>query len=157
MPDNPTKPLAAYIEPLTDQQRIYVTFRLKGMSRVASAAAAGGDGTNSVRYEKSHAVQEAIRAGREALAHEIMFDRRKAHEMLEDAHRNAANATEQILAIREMIKLHGVAAPEVKELRHSVTGGDKQEVKRLSDADLFRMARLTDAELPRVLEGEFEH
>lgn len=152
-----SKQLAPYLEPLTEPQRLYVASRLKGMSKVASAVAAGYAmaESNGNKVELSEAVREAIRVGREALAQEVMFDRRKAHDMLMDAHRNAETATEQILAVREMIKLHGVAAPEVKELRHQVSGSVKQEVQKLSDADLLRLARLKDTEVPRVLEAEF--
>lgn len=153
------KELAPYLEPLTEMQRLYVRARLQGLSKVASATAAGcaNPGNNWNKFENSAAVKEAIRAGTEALARDIMFTRKKAHELLEEAHRNAATATEQILAIREMIKLHGVAAPEVKELRHQVTGKvEHEQVKSLSDADLLRLARLPDDKVPQVLEAEYE-
>lgn len=153
------KELAKYLEPLTQIQQIYVRSRLQGMSKVASATAAGitAPHKNACRIEESEAVKEALRVGRELLATEIMFTRKTAHEMLMEAHRNADTATEQIFAIREMIKLHGVAAPEVKELRHQVTGKvEHEEVKKLSDADLLRLAKLSDDRVPQVLEGEFE-
>jgi hypothetical protein len=74
-----------------------------------------------------------------------------------DAHRNSATATEQVFAIKELIRLHGVAAPEVKELRHQVTGSVKhEEVKRLSDTELLKLAQLPSAELPNVIEGEYD-
>lgn len=152
------KELAKYLEPLTQIQRIYTESRLKGMSKVASATAAGitAPHKNAGRIEESAAVKEALRVGRELLATEIMFTRKKAHELLMEAHANSATATEQIFAIREMIKLHGVAAPEVKELRHQVTGKlEHEEVKRLSDSDLLRLARLPDNKIPQILEGEF--
>jgi hypothetical protein len=153
------KELAKYLEPLTQIQKIYVECRLKGMSKVASATAAGitAPHKNAGRIEESAAVKEALRVGRELLATEIMFTRKKAHEMLMEAHAHADTATEEILAIREMIKLHGVAAPEVKELRHQVTGKLEHEaVKQLSDADLLRLARLDDDKVPHVLEAEYE-
>lgn len=152
------KELAKYLEPLTQIQQIYVRSRLQGMSKVASATAAGitAPHKNAGSIESSEAVKEALRIGRELLATEIMFTRKTAHEMLMTAHALADTATEQIFAIRELIKLHGVAAPEVKELRHQVTGKvEHEEVKRLSDKDLLRLARLSDDKVPQVLEGEY--
>jgi hypothetical protein len=159
MPSAAGKELAKYLEPLTHMQRLYVEARLKGLSKVAAATAAGMSQprSNYYKFEESAAVKEALRIAREIGATEIMFTRKKAHEMLLEAHANAATATEQIFAIREMIKLHGVAAPEVKELRHQVTGKVEHEaVKRLSTEDLLRLAKLDDAQVPQVLEGEFE-
>lgn len=154
------KHLAKYLEPLTEKQRIYATCRLKGMSRIASATAAGctnNPNSSAKAFDKSVAVQEVLTKGRELLANEIMFDRRKAHEMLMEAHANAETATEQVVAIREMIKLHGVAAPEVKEIRQQISGTvTHEEVTRLSDADLLRLAKLDDDQVPDVLEGEYE-
>jgi phage terminase small subunit len=160
MPNPASKELAAFLEPLTERQRIYVESRLRGLSKMASATAAGISNPkhNAYQFEKRPAVREAIRAGMEALATEVMFTRKKAHDMLMDAHRNAASTTEQVFAIKELIKLHGVAAPEVKELRHQVTGSLKhEEVRQLSDTELLKLAQLPPSELPStVIEGEYE-
>jgi nitrogen regulatory protein PII-like uncharacterized protein len=128
------------------------------MSKIASAAASGiTNPKNYQQFEKSPAVQEALSKLRELAANDIMFDRKEAHRLLMDAHANAATATEQVLAIREMIKLHGVAAPEVKEIRQSVEGKVTHEVVRdMSDDELMLLAKLDDEEVPQVLEGEYE-
>jgi len=153
------KELAKYLEPLTRIQQLYVKARLEGMSKFAAATAAGisNPRANGGKIEKSAAVREALRVGRELLAAEVLFTRKQAHQMLMEAYANADTATEQVLAIREMIKLHGVAAPEVKELRHQVTGKvEHEEVKRLSDSDLLRLAQLPTERVPQVLEAEYD-
>jgi len=153
------KELAPYLEQLTEMQLIFVQCKLKGMTDVASATAAGLSNPQKAgyRFMKSKAVQEAVKVGREALARGVMFDRRKAHEMLMDAHRNAENATEQVVAIREMIKLHGIAAPEVKEIHQTVKGEVvHKEVKELTDEELLRLAKLPTAQLPSIIEGEYQ-
>jgi hypothetical protein len=100
---------------------------------------------------------EAMKAGIEALATEVMFTRKKAHDLLMDAHRNAANTTEQVMAIKEMIRLHGVAAPEVKEIHtHGKVSIEHREVKELTDEQLLRLAQLPTAELPHIIDGEYE-
>lgn len=140
-------------------QRIFVMCKLKGMSDVASATAAGlaNPDRNAHNMKKSKSVQEAIRKGIEALANEVMFTRHKAHDLLMDAHRNAATSTEQVLAIRELIKLHGVAAPEVKEIHQKHSGMiDHREVKELTDAELLKLADFSAGEHPSIIEGEYE-
>jgi hypothetical protein len=151
--------LSPYLEPLTEMQRIFVTCKLKGMTDTAAGTAAGvaNPTKNSSRMMKSAAVQEAIKAGVDIAAREIMFSRKEAHDMLMDAHRNAANTTEQVLAIREMIKLHGIAAPEVKQIEHKHAGRiEHAPVAELSDADLFKLAKLPTDQLPDIIDGEYE-
>src|SRR5690606_3836742 len=137
---------------------LYVKARLEGLSKSAAAAAAGANPKNSKQFEESAAVQEALRKGMEAFSAEVMFSRRKAHDMLMEAHANASNTIEQVAAIKELIKLHGVAAPEVKELRHhhSLEGGGPREVRNLSDDELLRLAQLPTEQLPHIIDGEFE-
>lgn len=152
------KLLAPYLEPLTEQQRIFVECSLKGMSDIAAATAAGVSvpKKNAYRVKQSKAVQEALKKGIELLATDVMFTRKKAHDMLLDAHSNAQTTTEQVLAINAMIKLHGIAAPEVKEIHQTVHGSiEHHEVKELTDEQLLRIAQLPDNELPAIIEGEY--
>lgn len=139
-------------------QRLYVKARLEGLSKSAAAAAAGANPKNTKQFDESPAVQEALRKGMEAFSAEVMFSRRKAHDMLMEAHANAANTIEQVAAIKELIKLHGVAAPEVKELRHhhSLQGGGPREVRNLSDDELLQLAQLPTEQLPHIIDSEFE-
>ena len=153
------KELLPFVEPLTDVQRLFVLAKLEGMTDVAAATAAGISNPKSRAYQiaKHPAVIEALKKGIEILATEVMFTRRHAHELLLDAHRNAANTTEQVMAIREMIKLHGVAAPEVKELHTTVKGEiEHREVRELTDEQLLQLAQLPTNRLPQIVDGEYE-
>lgn len=152
------KELADYLEPLTPMQRLYVKARLEGLSKSAAAAAAGANPKNTKQFDHSVAVQEALRKGMEAFSAEVLFSRKKAHEMLMEAHANAANTIEQVAAIKELVRLHGVAAPEVKELRHkhALEDGRPKEVRNLSDEDLLKLAQLPTEQLPHIIDGEYE-
>jgi len=150
--------LANFMVPLTPMQRLYVQGILKGLNKTAAATAAGcaNPRKNFMRLDGDPAVKEAIKAGLAVFSETVLFDRKEAHDMLMEAHRNAATATEQVLAIREMIKLHGIAAPEVKEIRQQITGKvTHEQVQRLTDADLLKLAKLDDDKVPEILEGEY--
>jgi hypothetical protein len=153
------KQLTAYLEPLTETQRIWVTCKLKGMTDVAAATAAGiaNPKTNGGQFRKSAACMEALKAGVEILANDVMFTRKQAHEMYMDAHRNAANSLEQVAAINAMVKLHGIAAPEVKEIHQHVSGSvEHREVRELTDEQLLQLAKLPDSQMPQIIDGEYD-
>jgi len=66
------------------------------------------------------------------------------------AYHNAATATEQVAAVRELINLHGIAQPKVIEHEHKVSG--KVEFNRLDNNELMKLADLDHL----TLEGEYE-
>jgi hypothetical protein len=122
------------------------------MTRVASAAAAGAKQPEKHGYkiEKRPHVMEALTQRMAAVAAEVDFSRKEAHDMYMDAYRNADTATEQIAAVNAMVKLHGLEKP--KELlvthEHTHTG----DIELLPTDELIKLAGLTNF----VLEGEFE-
>lgn len=131
----------------TAKQRIYIDCRLGGMTKVASAAAAGSsDATN---FEVSETVQAAFIERMQATADEVDFDRKDAHDMYMDAYRNAETATEQIAAVTAMVKLHGLEKPRVIEHKHSQVKPDQLEY--MSMAELQKLAGMDGL----TLEGEF--
>ena len=136
---------------LTNRQRIYVDARLSGMSQMASAAAAGSTGKNAgTEYEKNEVVQAELIARMQKTADAVDFSRKEAHDMLMQAFVNADTAMEQIAAVREMIKLHGIAEPVTIEHKHShkkVLTFDRMDTKQL-----IELAEMEDF----TLEGEFE-
>jgi len=85
------KQLIPYIETLTEMQRIFVEGVLRGLTDVAAATAAGvtNPRANAHKLRKHPAVAEAIKKGKEMFARDVFFDRKKAHDMLVDAHSNA--------------------------------------------------------------------
>ena len=136
---------------LTNRQRIYVDARLSGMSQMASAAAAGSTGQNAgTEYEKNEAIQAELIARMQKVADEVDFSRKEAHDMLMQAYVNADTAMEQIAAVREMIKLHGIAEPlkvEHKHINKGTLSFDRMDLKQL-----MKLAEMEDF----TLEGEFE-
>lgn len=136
---------------LTNRQRIYVDARLSGMNQMASAAAAGSTGANAGhKYEKNEVVQAALIARMQKVADEVDFSRKEAHDMLMQAYINADTAMEQIAAVREMIKLHGIAEPLKVEHKHS--RGERLSFDRMDIKQLMKLAEMEDF----TLEGEFE-
>ena len=144
--------LPSSLSELSPKERIYVKCRLDGMSQVASAGAAGwaDPRRKASDIEKRPKVQAAILAACEDLAQEVQFGRKEAHDMLINAYHNAATATEQVAAVRELINLHGIAEP--KKVEHQHTHGGKVELDRLPNDELMKLAGLEDL----TLEGEFE-
>ena len=70
--------------------------------------------------------------------------------MLYNAYQNAATAGEQIAAVKEMISLHGIAAPKQVEHKHQV--GGTVSLERMETHELLKLAEMEDL----TLEGEFE-
>ena len=134
---------------LTARQRVYVDSRLQGLSKKASAAAAG-----STRYESYEGVDKV----REALvdmiakgAEEVGFTRKEAHQMYMEAYQNAETATEQIAAVNAMVKLHGLEAPKKVEVEHQHT--HTGQIEHMPTEELMKLANMRDT---LTLEGEFE-
>lgn len=144
--------LSASLAKLPVRERIYVENRLQGLSMTASAAAAGykHPDRRGTELEKRERIQLAIVRASQEIADEVGFSRREAHDMLLDAYRNAATAAEQIQAVKEMINLHGIAAPKQVEVKHDHTG--VVSLERMETSDLMKLADMGDL----TLEGEFE-
>ena len=150
--------IADILDKLTDMQRLYVQARIQGMSQVASATAAGASNPkrNAHKFEQSANVKAAIRQSREIFAQKLSFDRKKAHDMYMHAYQVADNATEMKMCVDSLVKLHGVASPEVKRLQHEHTGRVTHDgqVALIPDQKLIEMANVKPSEDPNVIEGE---
>jgi len=133
---------------LTNKQRIYVDSRLSGLSQLASASAAG-DSTPQ-RFEENERVQAALVERMAAVADEVDFSRKEAHDMYLDAYRNAETATEQIAAVTAMVKLHGLEKPKVLKIEHDhvVTG----QIEYMPTKELMVLAGMEDL----TLDGEWQ-
>ncbi len=140
-------------------QSLYVQARLEGMTQVAAATAAGAANPkkNAHKFETSKYVRAALRQSKEIFAERLAFDRKKAHEMYMNAYRAADTATEQKLVVDSLVKLHGIAAPEVKKLQHEHSGviTHKKQLQHLPDSKLLEMANLSPGEDPNIIDGEF--
>ena len=147
-----SKRLAESLLKLTPKERIFVESRLAGLSQVASASAAGyaHPKTRGSELEKKEHIQKALMQAMNEVAEEVGFTRKEAHDMLMNAYMNAATAAEQIAAVKEMISLHGIAAPKQVEHKHEHTG--TVSLERMETSELLKLADMEDL----VLEGEFE-
>lgn len=123
--------------------------RLNGLTQIASGAAAGLN-TDFTALERKPDFQAAMVAAMTDLAEEVGFTRKNAHEMLMDAYTNAATAAEQIMAVKEMIALHGLAVPKKIEVEHKHTGN--VQLEQMETGDLMRLANMEHL----TLEGEYE-
>jgi len=143
--------LAASLLKLNPKERIYVESRLAGLTQVASAAAAGyaHPKVRGNELEKKEHIQKAIVMAMNDIAEEVGFSRKEAHDMLMQAYQNAATAGEQIQAVKEMINLHGIAAPKQVDVKHTHEG--TVSLERMETKDLLELAGMEDF----VLEGEF--
>lgn len=144
--------LASLPKKLTPRESIYVQSRLAGLTQIASASAAGcpNPRVDGNKMEKKPHVQAAIMKAMSELAEEVGFTRKDAHDMLMSAYMNAATAAEQIAAVKEMIALHGIAAPKQVEHKHKHEG--TVNLERMETTELMKLADMEDL----VLEGEFE-
>lgn len=150
------KQIADVLGKLTHMQRLYVKARSEGASKVAAATAAGmsNPSSNANKFEESEAVRDALRAINEITADAIAFSRKDAHEMYLQAYYTAATAAEMVMAINGIVKLHGLAAPEVKELRHKHQGRiEHAQISNMSDGELAKIAQLKDSPF---IDAEFE-
>lgn len=145
MPD-----LGSLLHNLTPQKRLFAQARLDGMSITAAAVAAGTDKKNGSRLEKDPDVQAAMVEAMNQLAEEVQFSRKDAHEMLYSAYMNAATATEQVMAVRAMIDLHGIAQPKKVEIEHN--HNHTHQLEHMPTDELMKLAGVGNL----TLEGEYE-
>lgn len=156
MANEVVKSIAKSIAPLTYMQKIYVESIVKGMSKVASATAAGQPNPkkNYVTLDKSATVLRALQEIREVTAGDIMFGVSEAHDLLMQAFHAATTSAEMTQAANALIKLHGTAKPEVKEIHQHLSGSvqHRASVTELSDEQLMRLADVGQSDRP-LIEG----
>jgi hypothetical protein len=151
----------------TPQERMYVTLRLRGMSEFGAYRAAGGRdsprGNQGGRVVEDFHNAPHVIAALDAAFHisqeETGYNRAKITEMLEAAYHNAANATEQVMAARELGKLHGLYAPIKAEIKHDHEhrlANAQKDLKELSVQELERMLAV-DAEFTEITQPQLEH
>lgn len=153
--------LSEALDKCTAMQRIFVRQRLLGDSIAASGTAAGlkDPKKESYRMAKAPNVVAAMAAGMEDSADEMLTDRKAVEQMFLDAYNNSETATEQIMAARELGKLHGHYAPTKTETKHEHSGRIEHDhdMREISTAKLLEAAgekRLLPD--PKVIEGDFE-
>ena len=132
---------------LTSQQEAFVRFRISGLTPENSARSAGfsrpakaakelmlnEDVQYAIAYGRDIAKRTAIQAGA------IEFTKDDATALYLEAHAKSATSMEEIRAVDSLVKLHGLAAPEKKEIEIT----NRSQLEELSDEELLKMADKT--------------
>lgn len=147
----------------TAKQEKYIQGQARGLSKSKSALLAGyapgGSDVNITRIEASATVQEKLAAIRKEVAENIGITKEEVVQLLLDAAAMAkllADPTGLVAAARELGKMLGFYAPEVKKVTHGLDKGSlKTLLEEMDDADLVRIAnaRAIEGEAVRVIEG----
>lgn len=141
---------------LTPQQEKYVEAQAKGHSKTKSALLAGyapgGSDANVDRIEGSATVQEALAKVRQEIATNAGITKEDVVQMLvaaADMAKVMADPTGLVAAARELGKMLGFYAPEVKKVTHGLDKASLRAVlEEMTDEDLIRIANA------RAIEGE---
>ena len=141
------------IRALTPQQEKFVNMVLKAYSVTAAERAAGyAPGVGKKLLNEPH-IQAVLAYFREHKLNDIKITRETLTEMLLGSHSKAANASEEIMAARELGKLHDLYESDkhkgikIQNNINNINGATPQggvtsmkQVERMRDEDLFRLA-----------------
>jgi len=133
---------------LTKKQAKYVQHRARGLSREQSAIMAGysenGGDPVAERIEKSETVSQELARVRAETASNVGITKEMVIEMLREAADLAklqADPTGIVQAAREMGKMLGFYAPEVKKITRDMNKQDLQKLlTELTEDELLRLA-----------------
>ena len=133
---------------LTAQEERYLQMRLRGLLPSSAARSAGLPCTSADvkrMHEKNPHLDEALILYREQIREQsihagvqIEFTRNDATLLYLQAHAKSETAMEEIRAVDSLVKLHGLAAPEKKEIVTNVT--NVTQIQQLSDEQLAALA-----------------
>jgi len=134
-------PLCNFNTGFSAQDERFILLILKGLEPGPAAVATGRHPNHGYRLIKDERIKAALDMLRAKEFNDIRITRDSLNQMLLEAHAKAANATEEIAAIRELGKMNGLYAPqqtvnmnlntEVKSLR---------QLQQLNDHELLQMA-----------------
>lgn len=150
------------VERLTSQEEVYVQRRAQGVNPSAAARMAGFNVTKTLIRDLTinPTINEAIAYLREAQRQvslsegAIEFTKNDATTLYLAAHAKAESAAEEIRAVDSLVKLHGLAEPEKREIKITSRG----DMESMSDEDLLAMAgselRLSPDQYKVIDDGE---
>lgn len=153
-PKKSRKPRATVI---SEAQEAYVEAILDGKSKPEAALAAGySHGQSFAAAERSQLVQNALAERREELSSATQITRVGVLNGILEAIEMARLQGEPMIMLtgfRDISKMMGYNAPEVKKLEVSTSQGRlRHKIQSLSDEDLMRMAEGED--IDDVIDGE---
>lgn len=138
---------------MSPKQKKYARNRAKGMTRKQSAITAGL--APSQTLEELPTVQHELAKIRATMAADANITREDVVAMLIDAAGMAklmSDPTAMIAAAREIGKILGHYAPEIKKIVKGMDQGDvKKALENMSDDELFKLAYART----KVIDGEF--
>lgn len=128
------------ITPLTTQQEQIILFHLRGMSGSAAAVQAGYTPDSGLKFLRSPKAQLVLQHLREKQVRRAVIDTDMLNSMLLAAHAKAANATEEIMAVRELGRLNDLYPAERKVIKAEIKEvANTKQLERLSDEDLLAL------------------
>lgn len=146
--------LEQILSQLEGKPRLYVEARLRGLTIKAAEAAAGAQREG---LEWRAEVQRVLAEAHAATSRATGITIEKLTEMLLDSYRSAATAGEQVSAVRELGKLHGLyKAPEVK-IKHEHTG-TVRSINDFRGMSVEQLEKIVSERATHIIEGELaEH
>ena len=133
---------------VTAQEERYLQMRLRGLLPSAAARSAGLPHTSvdiKMMHDRNPHLDEILISYRESIREQaihagvqIEFTRNDATLLYLQAHAKSETAMEEIRAVDSLVKLHGLAAPEKKEIVTNVT--NVTQIQQLSDEQLAALA-----------------
>ncbi|HIG43913.1 MAG TPA: hypothetical protein EYQ14_25785 [Gammaproteobacteria bacterium] len=146
---------------LTQQQERFVFLVSSGVPAKAALAGAGyGKTVTPSSILRLEAVKKSLQFVKEQEANQIFVNRDKLTTMLFAAHAKSINATEEISAIRELGKLHDVyeqAKEDRKSTLHTAVQINHNNVAKLSDQELLKIAQMASTELAPQIAADNNH
>lgn len=141
---------------LTPKQHLYLENRIGGMSVKAAAAAAGYSANSSRVYrdlENHPRLKYLLQDMTQKALARVQITRDDVIQGFVDSLASAQSSTEMIMAWREIGKIVGAYAPEVKVVAHVDITAEK--LRSMDDQQLLELADQEDFNLP-IIEGECE-
>lgn len=146
---------------ISAQQKRYAEARVTGRTQQQSALIAGYSPNTEQRgeIERSKTVQEQLAAIRKEVAENTQITKEEVVGLLmhaADMAKVMSDPTGLVAAARELGKMLGFYAPEVKKVTHGLDKGSLRALMdEMSDEDLIRLAnaRAIEGTATRVIEG----
>ena len=134
-------PLCNFDAGFTVQQERFLLYVLRGLPPSHAAINAGYPAVQAGALMANPKIQAALDMLRAREFMDIRITRDRLNGMLLEAHAKAANATEEIAAIRELGKMNGLYAPEQKvNVNVNTEVKSVKQLQQLDDAKLLELA-----------------
>jgi len=124
---------------LTEQEKQALHYLAYGFTKAAAAKAAGFPST--AVFQRQH-VQEAMDELNNTATAEIKVTRDMLTQMLFESHRKSATATEEIAAVREIGKLHGLYESDRMKQTTNINVNVIEQIESLPDDELLELANI---------------